>query len=151
MPKQRSAIYSRSGLLASLVLVVAALQLAGCKRGADRASVEGIVRIDGRPLEAGALNLVPVDKATGYSAGARIVAGLYAIAGPKAPVPGKYRVQIVGTRKSGRQVPDMFRSGKMVDAIEQFIPDSYNTRSRLEVSLHAGENKGVDFDLKSKP
>jgi hypothetical protein len=79
------------------------------------------------------------------------VAGHYVVDGPGSPVPGKYRVEIVGTRKTGRQAPGMFQSGKTIDAIEQFIPESYNTHSRLEVNLHPGANKCVDFDLRIKP
>jgi prepilin-type N-terminal cleavage/methylation domain-containing protein len=122
--------------------------LPGCEKGANRVSLEGAVSVNGKPIEDGAINLVPIIPTAGPSAGAEIVAGRYSITAPKGPVPGKYRVEIVATRKTGKQVPDMMQPGKTVEGIEQYIPEKYNVKSRIEAELREGENKGVAFDLK---
>jgi hypothetical protein len=147
MQHSQLTLSSRYRFLAGLLLATAALLLAGCTRVGDGASVEGTVTVNGKPLDAGAINFVPIRPTTGPSAGAAIADGRYSIYGPKAPLPGKYRVEIVGTRKTGKQSPDMLSPGSTVEGIEQFIPDKYNVKSRLEVELRAGDNRGVDFDL----
>ena len=146
--KQLSSVCSRYRLVPGLLVAVAALLLPGCEKGANRVSLEGAVSVNGKPIENGAINLVPIIPTAGPSAGAEIVAGRYSITAPKGPVPGKYRVEIVATRKTGKQVPDMLLPGKTVEGIEQYIPDKYNVKSRIEAELREGENRGVDFDLK---
>jgi hypothetical protein len=135
----------------SLILAVAAAFLSGCGKDIERASLEGVVRVDGKPLEKGAINLVPLNAGAGSSAGAEIIGGRYSIQGAKAPLPGKYRVEIVGTRKTGRQVPNPMRAGEKVDEIEMCVPAKYNTDSKLEVDLKVGKNAPINFDLKVVP
>lgn len=132
----------------SVLVLLATALLPGCRSNQGKVTVEGAVSVDAKSVEDGAINFTPLAPTKGPSVGAKIIAGRYRIDGEQNITAGKYRVSIVGTRKTGKQVPDMMRPGKSVDAIEQFIPRKYNTESKLEIELSEGENKNVDFNLK---
>jgi len=142
----------------SLVIVGLALGgLAGCtKSGPERAALEGQVTFDGKPVESGAITLVPTEGTTGPSSGAEIKEGKYSIPAESGPVPGNYRVEIIATRKTGKQITPMPgqavggpSGAATVDDIEMFVPPQYNRQSTLKIEVKSGANQ-EDFNLTSK-
>ena len=129
----------------SLVLPVAALALltllsTGC--GSSRPIMEGMVTLDGVPIEKGTIMLMPAN-GKGQSAGGAIVAGRYRI-----PVsPGPMEVRISANRKDGK-MPDPLNpgSGAMIDRYVDYVPARYNDTTELNVTLKPGLNTH-DFKL----
>jgi len=125
----------------ALSLVAACcLTVAGC--GKTKTMMEGLVTLDGTPIEKGTIMLIPA-KGKGQSAGGGIVAGRYRISASAGPM----RVLINAARKDGK-MPDPLNpgSGVMVDRYVEYVPDRYNEKSGLEVTIAEGINKH-DFAL----
>ena len=123
------------------VLALASLVAIGC--GTKRPVVEGSVTLDGLPIVAGAIRLVPSD-GKGPTAGGGIMAGRYRVetsAGPK-------KVWINYAQKDGTKVldPEAMGSGQMIDRYVESVPDRYNEKTSLEVTIQPGLNKH-DFTL----
>lgn len=116
------------------------LTIAGC--GKSKPIMEGLVTLDGVPIEKGTIMLIPV-KGKGQSAGGGIVAGRYRITASPVPV----NVWINASRKDGK-MPDPLNpgSGVMVDRYVEYVPDRYNEKTTLEVTITEGVNKH-DFTL----
>jgi len=138
------------GGMAWLSLFVLLGTAVGCgESGVERAEVQGNVTFDGTPVESGTISFIPIEGTQGPSAGGAITDGSYHIPPDKGPVIGKHRVQIVGTRKTGKQMkagPEAEDPNAIIDEIEMFIPPEYNTRSELTVDVEPGTNE-FDFDL----
>jgi hypothetical protein len=139
------------------IMGLAVVGLSGCSdKGPERAALQGQVTFDGQPVESGAITLVPTDGTTGPSSGAAIKEGKYTIPADSGPVPGNYRVEIIATRKTGKQTAPMpgqpvgGPSGAApVDDIEMFVPPQYNRQSKLKIEVKSGENQ-EDFTLSSR-
>jgi hypothetical protein len=122
-------------------LAFATLVTIGC--GSKRPVVEGLVTLDGVPITAGAIRLIPAD-GKGPTAGGGITAGRYRVetsAGPK-------RVWVNFAQKDGTKVldPEAMGSGRMIDRYVESVPGRYNTETELEITLKPGLNKH-DFTL----
>jgi hypothetical protein len=135
--------------LGSSGLRVAALALllgmtAGC--WSSRPVVEGTVTLDGEPIEKGTIELLPSD-GKGPTAGCGIEAGKYRM--PAAP--GSRQVVIRASRKDG-QMPDPMSpgSGAMVDRYVSYVPEKYNDKTELTVTIKPGLNQH-DFKLEGGP
>jgi hypothetical protein len=125
-----------------VALAFATLVTIGC--GPKRPVVEGLVTLDGLPITAGAIRLVPTD-GKGPTAGGGITAGRYRVettAGPK-------KVSINFAQKDGTKVldPEAMGSGRMIDRYIESVPGRYNTETELEITLKPGLNTH-DFTLK---
>jgi hypothetical protein len=131
--------------------VIAWVNFAGTAGGLRRASVQGSVTLDGRPLEDGMVVLTPAAGTKGPTAGSALSKGKFSIAVASGPVVGRYRVEIMAVRKTGRKVKSVIPVGgrKERDETEQFIPTRYNTASELEVEIKPGRNK-ITLELKSQ-
>ena len=142
-------IFSRSTRavcqVAALVFCFAAF--VGCGNG--RSTVAGKVTFDGEPVADGRIALEPVD-GQGMTAGGKITAGEYRLAGDAGVPAGNYKVSITATRHTGRQVEAGPPSppGTMVDEIEHFIPSKYNRETTLTCEVMPGTNQH-DFALAS--
>ncbi len=136
------------GMKLSAVLVLAAL--AGCG-GSGRPTIHGQVTFDGEPVEEGTISFEPAD-GIGPTTGGSIAGGKYQLSGEAAPVPGKKRVRISAGRRTGRSIPagEPFPPDVMVEEIERYIPNVYNTRSTLNCEVNAKGPNQFDFDLKSQ-
>ena len=122
--------------------------LAGC--GSGRFPVAGEVTFDGKPVEQGTISFEPAD-GKGPTTGGKILGGKYEFKGKAAPLPGKKAVRIFAARKTGRQVEVKRSKPKlMVDEIERYIPDSYNTKTTLSCEVADRGTNQIDFHLKSK-
>ncbi|TWT38405.1 hypothetical protein [Blastopirellula retiformator] len=119
--------------------------LSGCGGDNNYGMVEGMVTLDGQPLENGAISFVPVDGETA-TAGERIENGVY-----QARVPiGAKRIEINASRVVGQRAAYAGEADSpQKDMTRSLIPPRYNTKSGLTLEVAAGENK-QDFDLKSK-
>lgn len=135
-------------LLPCLLAAIAVAAICpGCDRG--RFPIQGEVSFNGKPVEEGTISFEPAD-GKGPTTGGTIAAGKYQLAGDAAPVPGKKLVRISGVRKTGRKVCDGFSAtGAMVDEIERYVPDIYNTRSTLSCEIADNGSPQIDFHLKS--
>jgi hypothetical protein len=128
-------------------LAVAALGLAlatGCS-DERKAQVSGTVTLDGVPVENGTIQLYPVG-ASGQSAGGGIENGKYKL---DASV-GEMKVTINASKVVGKQKMYDTADSPVIDKMAEIIPDEYNTKSTLTVTLKPGVNEGVNFDLKTK-
>jgi hypothetical protein len=136
-----------------LAVVAMLLFCCGCGQsdGPVRVAVAGRVTLDGTPIAEGTINFLPTSGTKGPTAGAPITDGLYSIAAAKGPCVGRYRVEIRGSKKTGRQVlaPGPKTSGLMVDEILEIVPKRYNAESTLEADLKPGQNE-LDYSLTAK-
>jgi len=124
-----------------MALAFATLVTIGC--GPKRPVVEGLVTLDGVPITAGAIRLVPAD-GKGPTAGGGIMAGRYRLETTEGPK----KVWINFAQKDGTQVldPEAMGSGRMIDRYVESVPDRYNTKTELEITMKPGLNKH-DFTL----
>ena len=132
-------------LLAGLTLLASAT--AGCN-SSSRQGIEGTVKFDGTLLADGLISFLPQPGTAGPTAGSSVTAGAYHIDRAKGLLPGSYRVEISGWRKTGRKKTDMF--GREVDETEQIVPSRYNKESELTAGVANGRSTPLDFDLSSK-
>ncbi len=111
---------------------------AGCS-GGGRADLSGEVLLDGEPLEAGTLLLIPTDPTGGTGVSGEIKAGKYSFVGGQALLPGAYKVQIHGLKKTGRKVRDsMGNPGDLVDEVAEAVAPRFNAETELTVEVRPG-------------
>lgn len=136
--------------LFAITILIAAVGGCGFFGGTQRGSVSGTITFDGAPVAEGVISLQPTGDTEGPSAGGHVQAGRYTIAAARGPFPGRYRVEITASRKTGRVVKaeGLGDGNQTIDESEQFIPAQYNAKSTLEVEIKAGRNT-ANFDLKS--
>jgi hypothetical protein len=120
---------------------------AGCSGGSPYGDVQGEITLDNQPLKEGVVRFVPSDGKT-PTASALIHNGTFR---ERVPV-GSHRVEI-----SSPKLPRGITSAKQMkrgtvdegQALEELIPERYNTRSTLKTEIKRGTNE-VRFDLKSR-
>jgi hypothetical protein len=117
------------------------LLFAGCGPEASpfpTASVSGSISLDGTPLEAGSISLVPEGAGQARPTAADFKAGKYAI--DDAPL-GKVRVFITSTKPTGKMIPG---SSEPVPEIVNIIPAAYQQGIVVDI---AGDNHELNFAL----
>lgn len=99
------------------------------------ATVSGMVTLDGRPVETGAILLAPAE-GEGSPVTATITAGRYELT----TRPGKMRVQIsapvVVEKRKAYEGPD----APLIEVTRERLPARYNTESELAIDLQPGDN-----------
>lgn len=126
--------------LASLALL-AAMTLAGC--GFDgRVAVQGTVRLDGRPIERGAIRFLHGGE--GPTASAMIEQGRYQLQ----TIAGKKKVEIEGYEIDKHLPADPLTGAPAHPVWRQMVPSRYNTKSQLQVEI-IDRDEPFDFDLES--
>jgi hypothetical protein len=137
-----------------LTCLVGLVLCAGCNTRPEAARLQGELSYDGRPIEKGKIDFVPVDGTVGGAASAVIVNGRYEFP-PKAGVlpTGVYAVRIVALRKTGKTEPNRVdRGSPPIEVEENFIPPTYNTESTLKVRVsELPDRNKVDFHIGPKP
>ena len=124
---------------AALALVLSA----GC--GSEpKAEVSGTVTLDGAPIENGAIQFYPVG-ANGQTAGAGIENGKYKVSTSV----GEMTVTINASKVVGKQKMYDTPDSPVIDKVVEILPPEYNSMSTLKVTLKAGVNENVNFELKS--
>ena len=122
----------------------------GCGKSSslEKAIVSGKVNYQGKPVNEGTIRFVPVKDTQGPAAGASIVDGSFTVTASGGVPVGTHRVEIIGVQAApaapGPESPiaEMFGGRK-----REYIPEQYNRKSTLEVTIDGGEVV-KDFDLK---
>lgn len=135
--------------LAALAAALA-LTAAGCgaPAGPARQPVAGTVTLDGKPLDSGTITFLPDDGGPG--AFGPIHAGTYQFSAADGPPPGRYRVEIVDPRPTGKQVPDPDAPSGTVAEVRNAIPPRYNARTELEAVVVDTADNSFPFDLSTR-
>jgi hypothetical protein len=109
----------------------------GCSSRPATVALHGEVTFEGRSIEKGKIDLLPIDNTPGASVVATIKDGKYDIPAKWGPLPnGSYLVQIVGFRKSNMVEPNrMPPGGPSMPIEENYIPAAYNRDSTLKVKI----------------
>ncbi|MBN2295535.1 MAG: carboxypeptidase regulatory-like domain-containing protein [Pirellulales bacterium] len=120
-----------------ILLILAAVPLAGCSGGDGRKELSGTVTVDGQPLESGSINFRPTAGTKANSSGSTIVNGEFEIGADKGLPVGKYKVTVQAFKKSGRMVQD-----PQMGEIPETVPISFMEAGTLEAEITAdGENR----------
>ena len=85
----------------------------------------------------------PVGEQT--SVGGKVTNGAYELDSTRGPLPGKYRVEIYWSKKTGKQVPNA-DGGGMQDEMIEGLPEKYNKKTELTTEITSWTSK-ADFDL----
>lgn len=129
----------------------------GCGASSDlvRHPVAGAVLLDGRPLEAGTIRLIPTPTTRGPAVVAQVEDGFYELARWQGPVAGEYRVEIESAIDLPFAIDDeaayaehVRRSKGKSPLPMQPVPPKFNRESQLRVQVtdRATDNK-FDFQL----
>jgi hypothetical protein len=122
------------------LLFVLLLASFGCDSGPSLYEITGKVSFDGVPVAKGDITLRP-EKPSTAPQGAMIKDGSFQMKASE----GKYKVEIISTRV----VPG--KKGPMgEDAIEEFIPQKYNTKTTLGAEVKTTGKNELLFELTSK-
>jgi hypothetical protein len=132
-----------------VVSAICLLALIGCSRSSGRQGIEGVVTLDGKPLETGSITFVPQPGTKGPTAGGTISQGRFAVSPAGGTFAGTFRVEITAARKTGRKVADP-RLGEMIDETEQAIPVEYNRDSHLTAEVTEQGSNRFEFALQSR-
>jgi hypothetical protein len=138
-----------------LIYLVGLALYAGCGFSSKDVRLQGEVSFDGRPVEKGQIDFLPVDGTAGGAANASIAGGQYEFP-PETGLlsTGAYAVRIIGLRKTGRKEPNRAQhgAGPPIEVEENFIPPIYNSDSTLRVRIADLPDKNkVDFHLGRTP
>lgn len=136
-----------------LAVSLGLLSTAGCKpsyEGPQRIAVSGSVSFDGKAIDQGIINLIPLTDGK-RKASAVIENGTYRIPEPKGPNPGKHMVEIHWLKPTGRKTINQGDPGgpSMIDETAEVIPAKYNTQTNIQVEITRERNKH-DFSLTSR-
>jgi hypothetical protein len=115
----------------------------GCSRS-ERVPVEGVVTIDGKPMDKGSIQFIPMAGTNGPTSGGNIANGKFAIASVNGPFAGKFTVQINSPGPTGRKVVDLVTK-QMIDEYGERLPAKYNRESQLQVEVTAKGKNRFDF------
>ena len=127
----------RSWLCLSLAVML------GCSE--TSCSVSGRVTLDGKPLSNGSISLRPLAHlASSRPVSAEIDHGKFSFSRSQDILPGSYVVSISAWRKTGRQLK--VDEAEPLDEHEQYLPDDYNSTSKLSVEI-PGTISGLLFEL----
>ena len=122
------------------LLFVSFIACLGCDSGPSLYEIKGKVSFDGIPVAKGDITLRP-EKTSTAPQGAMIKDGSFVMKASE----GKYKVEIISTRV----VPG--KKGPMgEDAIEEFIPEKYNTKTTLGAEVKTSGKNELIFELTSK-
>jgi hypothetical protein len=125
------------------VLVIACVigMLGGCGSKNTLVEIGGNATYDGKPIEKGLIRFLPVDGAT-PTAAAEIANGRYTVK----VSPGKKQVQIESYKVVGQHYHRNDPNDRLLDTLEQILPDRYNVNSELTCDIEPGE-RVYDFTL----
>ena len=119
----------------------------GCSSGEVFYPISGAVTVDEQPLKKGVITLFPVG--AGTTVGGEILEGRFSLPVDKGPSVGKYRVEIVAFKSSGKKEFDVDLN-KQIDVEVQYLPAKYNTNSVLDCEVTKGGKNEFEFKLSSK-
>lgn len=122
--------------------LAACLCMAGCGSRNGLMEIHGSVTYDGKPVQDGTVNFVPVN-GNGPTAAAIVTDGRYSVR----VAPGEKRVRIEAFRITGhRRHHPNDPTSRMIDIKEQILPERYNAKTELAREITFGVDT-CDFDL----
>jgi hypothetical protein len=145
-------IFGRFGSIVQGLAVLAVAAIAGCGSGdgLDRKLISGTVTCDGKPLPAGSILFEPDTYQSGTAVGGTILDGSFTIAQRDGPVPGSYKVRIY--MSSGIQAPPAKgQTDRSPRPMVEFLPEQYNSKTKLRADVSASRPNRFQFDLSSLP
>jgi hypothetical protein len=98
--------------------------------------VSGRVLVDGKPLERGVINFLPVNGTRGPGAGGAIENGEFFLDPHEGPIVGSNRVEIRGFRKTGKTMAEEVPA----------VSAEFNEKSTLVREIKDGNNE-LTFEL----
>jgi len=121
------------------------LIVVGCGSRDDRLPVLGEVKLKGAPLDDGIIEFSSPDIKTGTL----ISKGSYRIPSDQGLRPGKYKVSITsGDGKTPAESPDGLPGPTGANIVSKDrIPEEFNAKSRLEVTVSADSQNRFDFSI----
>lgn len=114
--------------------IVSVLIAAGCSTDSSHGTVTGTVTLDSGPLEKGLIRFVPADGQTA-TADATIENGAFTA---RVPV-GEKRITISAPKVVGKRKMYETPDSPMVDVVQELLPERYNVRSELTITVAGGE------------
>jgi hypothetical protein len=136
------------GLLAAvagcaLLMIRASVWLMFASGGAQCA-VEGSVRFNGKEIRQGEATFSPMTVADGQRRSTVITNGAFSLPRSRGLIRGHdYAVEIRGMRPTGKTYASQ---GQLVDELEQFVPERFNTSSELRVRPSSSTSR-LEFNL----
>ncbi|WP_145111493.1 hypothetical protein [Botrimarina mediterranea] len=121
----------------------------GCG-GSPVRQIQGVVTLDGQPLESGEIQFTPTAGSVGPTAGSSISNGKYVVPAVEQGVRagGEYRVSITSMAASGRMAPDPNSPTGQRELLENIVPDRYSTGSTLSITVASSSSDNTfDFPL----
>ncbi|MCA9075217.1 MAG: hypothetical protein KDA93_09310 [Planctomycetaceae bacterium] len=139
-----------TGLLGSLLMGVAGC--GGDNEGPPRATAQGTVRLDGKPLGEGVIRFVPTRETKGPKTTLPIRDGHFEAPAWAGPLVGQHRVEIESTDDGGFALDDeqaivqlrKYGHGVMDTVI---VPEIYNERTRLTAEIVEDGPNEIEFTL----
>ena len=119
----------------------------GASNPDGRIPVSGTVTWKGESIQSGYIMFVSTSG--GKSSGAQIVDGSFDLSGNTGVPHGSYKVKITANRPSGRKIPDSDYPDQMIDDIEQYIPDRYNEKTELTLTVD-GPVEALVYELEAE-
>jgi hypothetical protein len=132
-----------------LMCLLTLMLAAGCGSDQKLLGVRGEVSFDGKAVEKGRIEFLPVDGTAGGIVGGSVTGGRYELPAVGGLLrDGTYLVRITAFRKTGQTTTISKYSSKPMEVEENYIPASYNSQSTLKVRVRdlPDANK-VDFRL----
>ena len=133
--------------LCCIGLLTLLLPISGCGSGEAYHPISGSVLLNEQPLAKGVITLFP--SGSGTTVGGEIVDGKFSLPRDRGPTPGKYRVEIVAFKASGKKEFDVDRNAQ-VDVEVQYLPAKYNTKSELTCQVEQNAKNDFEFKLDMK-
>lgn len=147
---ERVARFSSRRLFVAGMLTISAI--AGCghkETGPNRASVSGVVNLNGTPLPDGTIRFVPVGSSSGPKVSVSVVEGSFEATAENGPVAGENRIEIEsldGPAFDDEQtLAELQSNPHRLHAIR--IPPAYNTDSQLKTDIKSDEANVLHYDL----
>lgn len=132
----------------SWLLIAALLFSKLACQSSNQVDVHGEVTLDSVPVDPGNIIFYPEAGTESRNVSAAIVDGKYEIPAQRGPSPGKFKVEISWSKRTGKLVPSA-DPGIMREEIVEKIPARYNTESTLQIEITPGKNRH-DFHLQSR-
>ena len=130
------------------LLILGLLTFSGCS-DKRRQSINGSVNFDGQPMKEGSIRFIPLKGTSGPTAGAPIIDGKFTIDESKGTFAGRFRVEIVAKRPTGKTTYNPVTEEE-AQIREPYVPARYNAESELVANIKAGEPNHLEYNLTSK-
>ena len=122
--------------------------LSGCADGggAKRYGVSGEVKLNGKPLDQGAVVFLPEDSSLGASGGAVVKEGRYSIPAKNGLLPGRYKVMVTSADPSKAADPDAL-PGPAGPLPKDRVKPKYNAQTVLVADVKAEGPNTFNFEV----